>query len=187
MLTRTLETNSATFGVNRNLQRDFTSGSQKRPYCHQEVGSVAAPYCALDVARYFLLKADPEEGELISNLKLQKLLYYAQGFHLALYDSPLFTETVEAWMHGPVVPAVYHAYKEYGAESIPTPFDFEPVKVFSEETIEFLDEVYDVYGQFSAWKLREMTHREPPWAETPDGMEISPDAMRTYFKTQLRN
>lgn len=148
---------------------------------------MAAPYRALDVARYFLLKADPEEGELISNLKLQKLLYYAQGFHLALYDGPLFAESVEAWMHGPVVPQVYHAYKGYGAEGIPAPVDFGPGQVFSEEIVELLDEVYDVYGQFSAWKLREMTHREPPWAETPDGMEISPDAMRAYFKTQLRN
>ena len=146
---------------------------------------MAAQHRALDVARYFLLKADPDEGELISNLKLQKLLYYAQGFHLALYDRPLFAETVVAWMHGPVVPEVYHEFKHNGAEGIPAPTDFEPTEVFSPETLEFLDEVYDVYGQFSAWKLREMTHREPPWAETPDGMRISHDAMQSYFKTQI--
>ena len=146
---------------------------------------MATQYRALDVAHYFLLKADPDEGELISNLRLQKLLYYAQGFHLALCDRPLFGEAVEAWMHGPVVPEIYHQFKHNGAGSIPAPTDFEPIEVFTPETLELLDEVYDVYGQFSAWKLSEMTHREPPWAETPDGMPILHGAMRSYFETQI--
>jgi uncharacterized phage-associated protein len=45
-----------------------------------------------DVAKYFLAQASEDAGDLISNLKLQKLVYYAQGFHLALYDTPLFPE-----------------------------------------------------------------------------------------------
>ncbi len=99
---------------------------------------MATQHRALDVARYFLLKADPDEGELISNLRLQKLLYYAQGFHLALYDELLFAEAVVAWMHGPVVPEVYHEFKRYGAERIPAPTEFEPIQIFSPETIEFI-------------------------------------------------
>lgn len=53
------------------------------------------------VADYFLNKASKEEdgGEIISNLKLQKLVYYAQGFHLAMYNQPLYTESLEAWTH----------------------------------------------------------------------------------------
>jgi uncharacterized phage-associated protein len=48
-----------------------------------------------------------------------------------------------------------------------------------------LDEVYAVYGQFAAWKLRNMTHQEPPWCQTPEGQEITHDALRAYFKTQV--
>ncbi|MFK5281891.1 Panacea domain-containing protein, partial [Lacticaseibacillus paracasei] len=65
---------------------------------------------AMNAARYFLSKQDQEEPD-ISNLKLLKLLYYAQGTCLALLDRPLFSETIEAWRHGPVVPSVYQAFK----------------------------------------------------------------------------
>jgi uncharacterized phage-associated protein len=72
-----------------------------------------------DVAQYFLAKAGEDAGDLISNLKLQKLVYYAQGFALVLLKKPLFPQCIEAWIHGPVVPALYHAYnsKVAGAKS----------------------------------------------------------------------
>ena len=54
------------------------------------------------IANYFLSLSDPEIGDGISNLKLQKLCYYAQGFYLAQHDTPLFEDTIEAWQHGPV-------------------------------------------------------------------------------------
>ncbi|MDB6118895.1 MAG: putative prophage protein, partial [Verrucomicrobiaceae bacterium] len=77
---------------------------------------------ALDVAKYFLSKADADEaGDVISNLKLQKLLYYAQGFHLALTGAPLFEEDIQAWVHGPVVREVWQAFNQYGANGIPAP------------------------------------------------------------------
>lgn len=143
---------------------------------------------------YLLAKAAAEEegSELISNLKLQKLLYYAQGVHLALHDIPLFPEEIQAWMHGPVVPAVYQKYKDSGYEALPSP---EPGTVdfsrYTDEEKETLDEIYRVFGQFSAWRLREMTHGEPPWQEHfRDGathIVISQEAMRRYFKTQLES
>ncbi|MGB3300173.1 MAG: type II toxin-antitoxin system antitoxin SocA domain-containing protein [Phormidesmis sp.] len=139
---------------------------------------------AVDVAKYFLCQCDYESGDLISNLKLQKLLYYAQGFHLALSGSPLFPEPIEAWKHGPVVPEVYQTFKSYGSNSIPTPDDFD-FSVLSQETSELLDDVYAVYGQFSAWKLRDMTHDELPWTETASGQTISLNLMKTYFQTQV--
>jgi uncharacterized phage-associated protein len=61
---------------------------------------------ALDAARYLLTLDVREEGDATSNLKLQKLLYYAQGLHLALYNEPLSKGRIEAWKHGPVVPSV---------------------------------------------------------------------------------
>lgn len=137
---------------------------------------------ARQIADYFLKKTEPEFGDTISNLKLQKLIYYAQGFHLALYGERLFEEDLVAWEHGPVVESLYHSFREYGAESIPVP---ESVRLedFKKQQIELLDEVYEVYGQFSAWKLRNMTHSERPWLETPKKQVISPDLMNDFFKT----
>ena len=137
-----------------------------------------------DVADYFLAQASDEAGDLMSNLKLQKLVYYAQGLHLALYDEPLFNEPIEAWTHGPVVRALYDRFRSYGAGAIPPPDSLDLGK-FDCRTRELLDEVYGVYGQFSAWKLREMTHCEPPWRDTPNLEAISPVKLHDYFLTQL--
>ncbi|MBF0497087.1 MAG: SocA family protein [Deltaproteobacteria bacterium] len=138
-----------------------------------------------DIAKYFLALKDEDAGDLISNLKLQKLVYYAQGFHLALYDKPLFLEPIEAWTHGPVVPELYHAYKQYGDGDIPIPkgLDF---TLYDKSTTEHLNEVYSTFGQFSAWKLRNLTHIEPPWINAKGGV-ITHEAMREYFKTQLND
>ncbi|TGO02412.1 hypothetical protein PN36_25580 [Candidatus Thiomargarita nelsonii] len=140
-----------------------------------------------NVANYFLLKGDNEEESGICNLKLQKLLYYAQGFYLALFEQPLFDSKIEAWRHGPVCPELYHKYKNHGRNLIPAPPDFKPTSVLSHEQIEFLDEVYDVFGQFSAWKLRNMTHDEPPWAGNEiNASEISVEELADYFKTRVK-
>ncbi len=74
---------------------------------------------AHEIAKYFVSLVDEEAGDSISNLKVQKLLYYAQGGYLAFHDEPLFPEAIKAWAHGPVVPQVYHEYKQYGAGPIP--------------------------------------------------------------------
>lgn len=140
-----------------------------------------------DVADYFLSKGEEVE-ELVSNLKLQKLAYYAQGFSLALQGRVLFDEPVEAWMHGPVVPALYHKYKEFGNQGLPAParIDFSR---FSDDDRELLDEVFKVYGQFSAWKLRNMSHNETPWKETyvegEASREIPPAVMAEFFQTLI--
>jgi uncharacterized phage-associated protein len=139
------------------------------------------PMTAPDVAKYFIALVDEDAGDSISNLKLQKLLYYAQGFHLAIYDKPLFVEAIKAWDHGPVVPQVWHLYKQHGANAIPKE-EIDP-EGYDAEVRELLDDVHSVYGQFSASKLRSMTHNEPPWRDTPSGEAISHDAMKQFFKT----
>lgn len=136
---------------------------------------------ASDVARYLLLQQDQDEGDLISNLKLQKLLFYSQGYHLAIFDKPLFKEQIKAWDHGPVVPQVYHEYKEFGAHAIDLPEGFDS-SLLTQEERGFLDEVYRVFGQFSAWKLRDMTHDDAPYKETPKGGIITHSSMKQYFK-----
>lgn len=143
-------------------------------------------YSVQDVAKYFLAQCDAEAGDTISNLKLQKLCYYAQGFHLAAFDKPLFRESIEAWPHGPVIRSLYAKYKAHGAGAIPLPtgMDF---SIFDKKSRQLLDEVYKVYGQFSAWKLRNMTHEEPPWVyASKSNDEISRDDMKKYFKTLIK-
>lgn len=136
------------------------------------------------VAEYLLTKFNPEEGDLVSNLKLQKLVYYAEGLHLALHDESLFPEPIEAWTHGPVVPELYRTYKDCGSNAIPFPecIDF---FVFDAKSRQVMDEVYNVFGQFSAWKLALMVYNERPWMETPRGQVISRQLMKEYFKSQL--
>lgn len=136
-----------------------------------------------DIANYFLLKVDEEAGDSISNLKLQKLVYYAQGFHLAVFDAPLFGEDIVAWEHGPVVVELYRKYKKYAADPIPA--EAIDLSAFPTALRGMLDEVYSVYGQFSASKLRALTHEEPPWKETPLNTAIPHELMKTYFKTQI--
>lgn len=137
-----------------------------------------------DVADYFLKKTCPEFGDAISNLKLQKLVYYAQGFHLAMYGEPLFEENIIAWEHGPVVESLYYKYKDFGAGELPQPESIN-LGQYKPEQLELLDEVFEVYGQFSAWKLRNMTHSERPWLETQKNNVIPKELMEDFFKTLL--
>lgn len=139
-----------------------------------------------DIADYFLAQTDEDAGDLISNLKLQKIVYYAQGFYLALYNKPLFDEKIEAWTHGAVVPDLYHHFKTCGSNPIPTPVDID-FSIFNQETSELLDEVYEVYGQYSAWRLRDMVHSEPPWKNAFNRIDktITDEEMKAYFKTLI--
>lgn len=142
---------------------------------------------ARQIADYFLALQDDESGDLISNLKLQKLLYFAQGLYLASFGGqPLFPESIFAWKHGPVVPDIYHAFKDYKSDSIPRPIDLD-FSVYSDPIKEFLNEIYDVFGQFSAWKLRNMSHETPSYQRAEAfSEEITHESMRDYFKCYIK-
>lgn len=142
-------------------------------------------YKALQIAQLLLTKAAEGHQELMSNLKLQKMLYYEQGFHLAAFDTPLFDEEIEAWMFGPVVPNVYEQFAKYDARGI-EPSENVELK-FSEEEATLFNNVFDVYNQYSAVKLVEMTHSEPPWNSVSPGKGniISQESMKAFFKTRL--
>jgi uncharacterized phage-associated protein len=141
---------------------------------------------AREIANYFLTLQDEDGGD-ISNLKLQKLLYYAQGLHLASYGMPLFSEGIYAWQHGPVVPDIYQEFKQFGSGAIPRPKDFDDA-IYQDEVKEFLNEVYEVFGQFSAWKLRNMTHEEAPYKEVASWQgKIRHEAMREHFEQYVKD
>jgi uncharacterized phage-associated protein len=140
---------------------------------------------ALAAANYIVWFAQ-RHGDSITNLKLQKLLYYAQGWFLALYGRPLFQESLRAWVRGPVEYGVWQAFN--GFKWNPITRDVAKPKL-SELAQDHLDEVIEVYGDYSAYTLERMTHNEEPWLLARRGLEsherstviISQEAMRAYF------
>jgi len=143
-------------------------------------------YTAHDIANYFIYKAKNENQELISHLKLQKLVYYAQGLHLALHGKPIFKEKIEAWNYGPVVPELYSKYKHYGAKGIAPEKTFNPESIDSKMR-EFLDEVFSAFGQFSAVGLMNLTHEDKCWKDAFPQKVIKHTAMATDLKKYLEN
>lgn len=123
-----------------------------------------------DVADYFIWLAN-QTGSFISNKKLQKLVYYAQAWHIALYDKPLFEEDFEAWVHGPVIPALYQNYKSFGWQPILK--DADPK--LPEDILQFLHEVAEEYFTCDAYELEQMTHVEEPWNRARG--DLPPDAI----------
>jgi uncharacterized phage-associated protein len=163
------------------------------------------------VANYFLELAE-KEGKQLTPMQVQKLVYFAHGWHLALTGRPLIEEQVEAWTYGPVIPALYHAFKEFGGGPIEgratelrvdvnpatgrrtilrvvTPTLDNECEVADLEYIKSLvKRVWEVYGEWSAVQLSQMTH-EPggPWdvthSQNPDrkGTDIADQVIREYF------
>lgn len=130
------------------------------------------------VADYILQLVPRHHGDLISNLKLQKLLYYCQGIHLGEYDKPMFENSIKRWYCGPVVERIFYKYDGY--ESIPSPFPEQKVKL-SHEKRTLITDVWEEFGQYSAWRLMESVKREPPWRDTILDEEITHYSMHKYF------
>ena len=101
---------------------------------------------AQDVADYIIWSSH-ESGSFISNLKLQKLLYYVQAWHLAVFQRPLFPEKFQAWLRGPAVPEIYERYQGYRWRNID-----EEVKPpdLDTRTVAFIEEVLEEYGPLDA-------------------------------------
>jgi uncharacterized phage-associated protein len=137
-------------------------------------GNAAAYLCAI---------YDDEDADF-TMLKLQKLLYYAQGYALALLRRPLFGERIKAWEHGPVVPQVRMAYKDFPGV-LPRPDDLDLLAV-DPAVRAILDRVYAEFGQYAAWALRNMTHDERPWTETTQSDEIDRQLMADFFAERLQ-
>lgn len=145
---------------------------------------------AADVAAFLLdLAASEEEPELISHLRLQKLLYYAQGWSLGLRGVPLFDDPIEAWSDGPVVRSVYRT--AWTSQNSPVARSaFRGAKPLSRDDQAFVARVWKAYREFSAISLRDMTHAEKPWLDARTGLApevksqnvISIDVMRAHFE-----
>jgi uncharacterized phage-associated protein len=125
----------------------------------------------------------------VSNLKMQKLLYYIQGEFLVIKNRQAFFESIYAWKHGPVVPEVYYVYNTYVANVIRKKPDNFNEKQFENNDIEIFDKVINYNLDNSAWDLVDKTHRETPWIKNySDAVNniIPVEDMKDYFKRNKR-
>ena len=137
-----------------------------------------------DIADYFLILVDREAGDSITQLKLQKLVYFAQGISLALLDKPLFENAIEAWEHGPVVRELRKKFGEFGPSPLPPPGEIE-FDVYNSQQKELIYRVYSTYGEHSASYLRNLTHEHSIWQEAYNhqgNTVISQEKIRHFFK-----
>lgn len=147
---------------------------------------------AMDIAAFFVRMDDLKDiKDGITNLKIQKLLYYAQGYHLAYFNESLFDSPIEAWRYGPIVPEVYRKLSHFDRN----PVDINAIKksenddnigiLQDSDTKQLLISVFEQLGQFSAWKLMEMTHEESPWKSTSQNDEITLDKLKSFFSKRI--
>lgn len=133
----------------------------------------------LDVAAYILKKTDA-----LAPTKLQKLCYYAQAWSLVWDEAPLFAENIKAWANGPVVPQLWHAYKDVSGKL------GEP-EALSADQRKTVDAVLGFYGDMTAQELSHLTHQEAPWKAARVGLQptqrgnkaITHDSMRAYYES----
>ena len=120
---------------------------------------------ALEVAGYLLkLAAEEPEPEFLSHMRLQKLLYYVQGWSLGVRGRPMFDSPIEAWRHGPVVRDVFPHFADYGDN--PVPFSRASTgAALSRADRDFIASIWESYKGDSAAALRRRTHAEPPWVQ----------------------
>lgn len=140
---------------------------------------------AQDVARFFIdlgvHQNNSDRGDLVTNLRLQKLLYFAQGWHLARFGIPLFDSPIEAWQFGPVVPEIYHQYKDRGSMGIRCNDVFSP-DVFAESEYELLLDVAREYDDLSTNALVDLSHApNAPWSRTERSCVIPQNEIQAYF------
>jgi len=148
------------------------------------------PFSSVAVANEFLNLAQ-SAGKSLTQMQLQKLVFFAHGWYLALTDRPLIDEQVEAWRFGPVIRSLYAKFREYGSSPVShlySPMVYEetddglalneesPPRVEGSEEAAFarrvIARVWDVYGGFTAYQLSNMTHLPgTPWHEVVSGYE----------------
>ena len=146
-------------------------------------------YSALSVARYIIDYCN-EQGRGVSNLKLQKILYFVQAEFLVSTpkNQPCFRDRIEAWDFGPVVPNVYHQYKIFGSAVIPARFNerlapyLEKIQPADQLRIEA---IVDETAPYSASQLVEITHHQTPWMSAYHrgfNNEITNESILEFFR-----
>ncbi len=143
-----------------------------------------------EMAKWFINRVDLDAGEALTHLKLQKLLYFAQAYYLANYGEPLFAEDMQAWTHGPVVPSVWHEYKQYSWQAIPSGNGAN----VPDDIIPYLEAIYTHFGKFDAKELERITHKHDPWRLTRGNLQpeetcsdpISKNVIREFYVKRIK-
>lgn len=142
-------------------------------------------YKALDVASYIIEK-HISENKIVSNLKLQKILYFIQAEFLMTTGKSCFHEPVEAWDFGPVISDVYHCYQVFGSANIPAcKRNSNPAAIHNED-IKLIDGIINKCAEYSAASLTEITQKQTPWKANYIRNEhniIPNEDIKRYFET----
>lgn len=134
-----------------------------------------------DVAQYIL-----EKGRPVTAMKLQKLAYYSQAWHIVWVGETLFDEEIKAWVLGPVVTELYELHRgKFLIDAWPTGDSTN----LSAEQKESIDSVVDYYGKMNAQQLSDLTHSEAPWIDARKGLGptergevvITPQALEEFY------
>ena len=141
---------------------------------------MTAKLTADDITDYLLSKETKLSGEGITNLDVQNILYFAQGWHLAIKGERLFQEELRAWVHGPVVPEVYFRLARVRDPIPVTEVRGDPVLDLPEAVRTFLDQIWTKYSAYRTGKLVELTHEQAPWKNARGDIEA-----RQKYETPL--
>ncbi len=144
----------------------------------------------LSVADFFITEVDKKYG--VDNLKLNKIAYISLGFSLSIRNFDLFSEDVEAWNWGPVIPELYYSFKEYGSRIITKPSEREnSSEIKDEDTLGLLNLVKDLYQSKSGLEIMELTHvKNTPWDYCYDGEKntiIDKNIIKDYYDILIKN
>ncbi len=145
------------------------------------------------VSKYFLALAN-ETGSYISNLKLQKLIFYYQAWYFSYTDKKLFNDDFQAWIHGPVIPESYHNYKKHGynpiiIDDLDKDYIIKFRAKFNEDERDFLSQVETFYMGKTGYELERLSHSESPWVDARKGIPedepseevITLKSMKSYY------
>ncbi len=135
-------------------------------------------YDALTIAKWIINKIHPEP------LKLQKLLYLAQGYSYAFYDRPLFSDEIEGWVHGPVVRDVYNMFKNYQHNSINITYEIDELDPEAEDVLNY---VIDNFAKYDAKYLEKLSHEQEPWLLSREGLDPDERSDKTMPKESIAN
>ena len=140
-------------------------------------------YDALEIAEYIIDYCNSKSVP-ISNLKLQKILYFVQAEFLVSRDKPCFKDEIQAWDFGPVIPRVYRKYKIYGSGNIPSRIQ-SWFCLIDKSDIRLINDMTDQCIKYTASELVEITHHQSPWIDNYAlncHNKISNDEIKNYFK-----
>lgn len=177
----------------------FTTFTSSNDFINYYCGEIKWEVSMQDINKvcdYVIFRLKSEDEYTCTNLKLQKLLYYIQAWHLALKSEPLFRGKFQAWIHGPVSREIYNRFKDTKSlysEIVISDIKGDDFNNLEEEIKKHIDTVLETYAGFTSYELEKMTHDEEPWITARNGyqptqrceVEIDEQIMERYYKARL--